>query len=1754
MKTLRLLLSVLLLIVGGMSSTLLAQSYYNGQPDFIVNGVGYCKCQTRDFTGDGVTIVSIPSGVSDFTVPSEITFDEERTVNGYTYTVTTRYRVYGMGFFAQLVGDGPGNYQYVKEEVNISSQDLRTLRINHLMNGFYLNKTSLPYLKNVYFASGTLPPTNEAFSYSGYTTHVYNALEPNMAAWREKGANIVLELNEDNSYTVDDVTYYMDNDNRSAYVYSIGGNSESISIPNSIQGQNQGYYRVVALGVPGFKMKSTNANLKTLTLWNDIALNECEFATPLQDLYFRGDLPYTPTVFFDGQQSNLTLHAGPDDHRIYAWKNAVDEVKIDYTFDENGVGYAGNHIMAFEGTKTSITIPGAATVGSAYLPTTFTDNTLKELTFESSVQMKEANLGGCSKLEKLTFNDNVSFEGSTSFTGCNSLREIYFGAGVTGLSGKFANVPLTKIVFQDNIPSLSGSGSDYASVPGNVDVYVNADQEFIDQLRTQSPWKDFKSVQPWNNGRLTLSLTLKGEKVTYTGEDETTITLESTTSQVQQNILLQKYADFSFSVYDRFGSFVRERVMVNGRDITDDTSFYVQGDGFRTYTITYVKENTYIDVAGLYPWMSLAFHSTQAGTFAQTVANFSESQKRQLRGLVISGEINSTDLREIRNLCGVPFTWPATTTPPSTGYNVSYLDLSKATFVAGGQPFMRSVYSDNATHDYYAPEAAFTYLTQVDTLWVPTSLSGLSMWEFKDSNPNMVVYTLRNETNFLTTMEQTSSQQTLVVPKGRTEYYSGKGFGTVVDGGYDGVGTITPAKPDFVTLNICRGYGDASVVLKYNKKTDGEVQEHVETIPVGSSSIQISHEDLYKAWDGSDYYPTLELGITCPRNRSVRVFCNGTELTDADPDDIDDEHTYYSFISFNFEPYYVNNTSFERNIDIQFGDAVEVPGRTMRFRSNSVDQDVAVYMYDKDSEGNAITDSAEPLAKDVFHSVPVTKIVRMLFPVSSGNPYETGVLMLNGAPVEDAIYSLEGHNWQYEVNDLTTKEVWDFLLDVRYAGEPDPNKVTHHVLLADDSGMATATFNYTDEAGNIYTNQVKQGTNTFEMDKVTMNENTYVDLTIKVPAEYQLSLYNSIVPQQVEQEGEPSTENGVEFVTYRWHKTDYEFRMVNQSLSIVVSAPGPTMNMDVMLLGNDAMAVFKPKTGNGTDLEPQYVNESGSVQLNGKTQQLELIVGVNRQVGDEFWTNNQLVVKADGQDVSSLFTTTPEWHGNNQGFVTTTPISGELLKAKNWVVGFKDQNGNIVTHRATITGEIGNNAVLIQWMPAEGNPEGYQVNAETPTATSTSDENPIACRPCVTLADGYTFKAYFNGQQLTGFTKEGSVWSATFSEPATTDGSWVFEFAKKPAEIIQFADANVKAICVANWDNDHDGELSKDEAAAVTTLKVGNTPVFFQNTSITSFDELQYFTGLTTLEGGAFRGCTSLTSVVIPDGVTEIQNAVFQETAIVRMMIPNSVVSMGEAVFLNANSLVSVKLSNNITAIGKYTFQGCTKLEEVYIPQGLTIIDKQAFYGCSSLKTIALPASLQTIGENAFASTRNIKSLFIPENVETIGEGAFSDGSYYENFTVSRNNRYFDSRNGCGAIIEKSTNKLLWASKSTEVIPEGVTAIGKAYGSAKSLIKNVVIPASVTSIDDSAFSRCTQLTSVVSKRDIPPTIGSSTFTYISSTCVLWVPYGKTQAYASWASYFKEIKELPSKYDVNEDGTVSISDVTKLVNVILGKEN
>lgn len=86
----------------------------------------------------------------------------------------------------------------------------------------------------------------------------------------------------------------------------------------------------------------------------------------------------------------------------------------------------------------------------------------------------------------------------------------------------------------------------------------------------------------------------------------------------------------------------------------------------------------------------------------------------------------------------------------------------------------------------------------------------------------------------------------------------------------------------------------------------------------------------------------------------------------------------------------------------------------------------------------------------------------------------------------------------------------------------------------------------------------------------------------------------------------------------------------------------------------------------------------------------------------------------------------------------------------------------------------------------------------------------------------------------------------------------------EPINIISFADQEVKRICVANWDTNHDGELSEDEAASVKTL----SQVFKNNNNIKSFDELKYFTCLETIADFAFAYCKNLKSVQLPEGIT----------------------------------------------------------------------------------------------------------------------------------------------------------------------------------------------------------------------------------------------------------------------------------------------
>ena len=195
---------------------------------------------------------------------------------------------------------------------------------------------------------------------------------------------------------------------------------------------------------------------------------------------------------------------------------------------------------------------------------------------------------------------------------------------------------------------------------------------------------------------------------------------------------------------------------------------------------------------------------------------------------------------------------------------------------------------------------------------------------------------------------------------------------------------------------------------------------------------------------------------------------------------------------------------------------------------------------------------------------------------------------------------------------------------------------------------------------------------------------------------------------------------------------------------------------------------------------------------------------------------------------------------------------------------------------------------------------------------------------------------------------------------------------------ISFDDAQVEAICVNNWDSNGDGHLDRIEAALVTDLGTA----FQGKTQITSFNELQYFSGLTSLAVNAFKNCSSLSAITLPASLTTI----------------------GSSAFMGCGTLASVGNLHNVTTMGESAFQNCTSLTQVNINS--TSIESNTFAGCTSLTTVTLGSSVADIKEGAFRNCTALTSIDIPGSVKTIS-GGFEGCSSLASVTLHSGTKYF---------------------------------------------------------------------------------------------------------------------------------------------------
>lgn len=293
------------------------------------------------------------------------------------------------------------------------------------------------------------------------------------------------------------------------------------------------------------------------------------------------------------------------------------------------------------------------------------------------------------------------------------------------------------------------------------------------------------------------------------------------------------------------------------------------------------------------------------------------------------------------------------------------------------------------------------------------------------------------------------------------------------------------------------------------------------------------------------------------------------------------------------------------------------------------------------------------------------------------------------------------------------------------------------------------------------------------------------------------------------------------------------------------------------------------------------------------------------------------------------------------------------------------------------------------------------------------------------------------------------------------------------SKIINFEDENVKKICVRNWDTNHDGELSYGEAAQVTSIRK-----FFRGTTIQSFHELQFFTGIDEIGNDAFRLCENLSSITIPESVFWIEEYAFASCSkLETIVIPNNVTWIGQGAFSGCG-LTSIVIGNGVSVIGNDSFYNCRKLMSVFIPDNVTKIGLSAFGGCDNLKEIILSSSLSLISGNTFFGCANLSKIVIPYGIYTIGNNAFY---------------------GCNNLTDIT-------------IPNSVTSIGNNAFYGCNNLTDITIPNSVTSIGNNAFEGCVSLTDIFCAPRTPPILGMLVFFNSSSLGRIYVPNDSVDAY------------------------------------------
>ena len=286
--------------------------------------------------------------------------------------------------------------------------------------------------------------------------------------------------------------------------------------------------------------------------------------------------------------------------------------------------------------------------------------------------------------------------------------------------------------------------------------------------------------------------------------------------------------------------------------------------------------------------------------------------------------------------------------------------------------------------------------------------------------------------------------------------------------------------------------------------------------------------------------------------------------------------------------------------------------------------------------------------------------------------------------------------------------------------------------------------------------------------------------------------------------------------------------------------------------------------------------------------------------------------------------------------------------------------------------------------------------------------------------------------------------------------------------------------------------------------------------------------GITKIGSYAFRGCSGLTSLTLPAGITSIGDNAFwgcNGLKEVRFCINGNldtyltkghpyiyVYSCGIKYYINDKEITSIEIPSNVTTLGDCVFQGCSGLTSLTLPAGITSIGDGAFAGCSGLTSLNLPAGITEIGGRAFQGCSGLTSLTLSAGITKIGDDAFNDCSGLKEvrFCINDNLDTYLTKGHPYIDVDCGIKYYINDKEITSIeIPSNVTTLGDCVFQGFSGLTSLDLPAGITEIGSSAFQDCSGLTSLTLPAGIT-SIGSYAFLRCSGLTSLTLPAGITK--------------------------------------------